>query len=229
MKDLNHKNLYIFLITLSLVNVVVYITCKNKSYFDFLNWNLILAWIPLVLSNLMYLIYKRSKVKSILLVLFGMLWLLFFPNSPYVITDLIHLTVMKDLYVNKGNIGFTYWIDFLVINLFSWTSLILGAISTYQMQYIFMSLYNKIISWCFVIIASVAGGYGILLGREYRLNSWEAITDWSKVTGIIKGSLTSNSVFFCLLFGLFIGTVYITIYILINCVSESSQGNKTRT
>ncbi|CAN7745491.1 DUF1361 domain-containing protein [Paenibacillus sp. LjRoot56] len=194
-----------------------------------MNWNLILAWIPLVLSNLMYLIYKRSKVKSILLVLFGMLWLLFFPNSPYVITDLIHLTVMKDLYVNKGNIGFTYWIDFLVINLFSWTSLILGAISTYQMQYIFMSLYNKIISWCFVIIASVAGGYGILLGREYRLNSWEAITDWSKVTGIIKGSLTSNSVFFCLLFGLFIGTVYITIYILINCVSESSQGNKTRT
>jgi uncharacterized membrane protein len=229
LKDLNHKNLYIFLVTLSLVNVVVYITCRNKSYFDFLNWNLFLAWIPLVLSNLMYLIYKRSKVKSIFLGLFGMLWLLFFPNSPYVITDLIHLTVLKDSYANNGNISFAYWIDFIVINLFSWTSLLLGAISIYQIQYIIMRLYNKIISWCFVIIASVAGGYGILLGREYRLNSWEAITDWSKVTGIIKGSLTSNSFFFCLLFGLFIGTVYLTIYLLINCVSASNQGSKTFT
>ncbi|CAN7237795.1 DUF1361 domain-containing protein [Paenibacillus sp. LjRoot153] len=188
-----------------------------------------MAWIPLVLSNLVYLIYKRSKVKSIFLVILGTLWLLFFPNSPYVITDLIHLTVLKDLYANNGNISFAYWIDFIVINLFSWTSLLLGAFSIYQIQYIIMSLYNKIISWCFVIIASVTGGYGILLGREYRLNSWEAITDWSKVTGIIERSLTSNSFFFCLLFGLFIGIVYVTIYLLINCMSASNQGSKTFT
>ncbi|KRF06544.1 hypothetical protein ASG89_18995 [Paenibacillus sp. Soil766] len=226
MKNLNHKNLFIFLVTLSLINVVVYIICRNKTYFDFLNWNLFLAWIPLVLSSLVYLIYKRSKVKSIFLVLLGMLWLLFFPNSPYVITDLIHLTVKKDLYATNGIIGFAYWIDFVVIHLFTWTSLLLGAFSTYQIQYVLMSLFNKTISWCFVMITSIAGGYGILLGREYRLNSWEAITDWSKVTGIIEGSLTSSSVFFCLLFGLFIGTVYVTIYVLINCMSASKEGKK---
>jgi uncharacterized membrane protein len=150
----------------------------------------------------------------------GILWLLFFPNSPSVITDLIHLTVMKDLYAYKGNITFAYWFDFLVILLFSWTSLLLGAISTYQIQFIIMSVCNKAISWCFVIVASAAGGYGILLGREYRLNSWEAITDWSKVIEVIKESLSSQSIFFCLLFGLFIGTVYVTVYLLINGVSK---------
>ncbi|MDR6550264.1 putative membrane protein [Paenibacillus qinlingensis] len=93
----------------------------------------------------------------------------------------------------------------------------------YQLQYILMNVYNKMIAWCFVIGTSVAGGYGILLGREYRLNSWEAITDWSKVTDIIKVSLTSHSIFFCLLFGLFIGTVYVSIYVLINHVSKLSQ------
>lgn len=227
MKDLNYKSLFLFLIILTVVDVVVYMICRNKTYFDFLVWNLFLAWIPLVLSSLLVLIYKYSRAKLIVLVVLGIPWLLFFPNSPYVITDLIHLTIKKDLYVNNGNFSFSYWVDFIVINLFSWTSLLLGAISTYHMQYTVMRLYNKIISWCFVSIASLAAGYGILLGREYRLNSWEAITDWEKVTGIIKGSLTSQSIFFCLLFGLFIGTVYGTVYFLINGVSRTVQGSKS--
>ncbi|OAS15077.1 DUF1361 domain-containing protein [Paenibacillus oryzisoli] len=227
MKELNDRNLFILLVILTTVNVVVYMICRNKTYFDFLIWNVFLAWIPFVLSSLIVFIYKYSKAKSIVLVVLGIPWLLFFPNSPYVITDLIHLTIKKDLYVNNENFTFSYWVDFIVINLFSWTSLLLGAISTYHMQYIVLRIYNKVISWCFVSIASFAAGYGILLGREYRLNSWEAITDWEKVTGIIKGSLTSQSIFFCLLFGLFIGIVYVTIYFLINGVSRTVQGSKS--
>jgi uncharacterized membrane protein len=51
MRDVNHKNVF-FLFILSVVNLVVYFVFRSKSYFDFLQWNLFLAWIPLVLSNL---------------------------------------------------------------------------------------------------------------------------------------------------------------------------------
>lgn len=218
MRDLNHKKLYFFFAILSSITVAVYVVCRSKTYFDFLIWNLFLAWIPFVLSSLVYLAFRqiKSRGKLLILVLLGLAWFLFFPNSAYVITDLIHLTFMKDAYIVKGHLGFGYWFDFIVIQFFSWTSLLLGAISTYQMQYIIMNLFNKMISWCFVMLTSIAGAYGILLGREYRLNSWDAITSWSNVAEIIRESLSRNSVIFCLLFGVFIGVVYVTVYSLIN-------------
>lgn len=221
MKDLSQRKLFIFLVILSVIDVVVYYLHRSNTYFDFLNWNLFLAWIPFVMSSLVYLTYKRSKKMSFYHVILGFLWLLFFPNSPYVITDLIHLTINKSIYATKGVITIAYWFDLLVILLFAWTCLLLGAISTYQIQFMLSRVYNKLVSWCFVIISAIAGGYGILLGREYRLNSWEVVTDLSKVTEIIKRSLSSHSILFCLFFGLFIGIVYVTIYFLINSLSKS--------
>lgn len=227
MKELIPKRLYIFLAILSLLDAAVYIGFRNKTYFDFLFWNLYLAWIPLIASSLALLVYKRMKGRTgaFVLVLLGLAWLLFFPNSPYVITDLIHLTVMKQIYVVKGqsHLNHDFWHDLSVILLFAWTGLLLGAASIYQIQHIVMKLSNKLVSWCFALLASILGGYGIFLGREYRLNSWDVLRDWRQVAHIIKWSITGNSVLFSLLLGTFIGIVYITFYVLINGISKSDS------
>ena len=53
-------------------------------------WNLVLAWIPFALA---LLIYERARAGASLRVLapLGLLWLVFFPNAPYLVTDLKHV------------------------------------------------------------------------------------------------------------------------------------------
>jgi len=53
-------------------------------------WNLVLAWIPYVLAVAVYRRFRRGSARAPLVV-GGLLWLLFFPNAPYVITDLNYL------------------------------------------------------------------------------------------------------------------------------------------
>src|SRR5687767_1528490 len=75
---------------------------KSSSYI-FLYWNLFLAIIPYILSLLIYKYYFQNAKKPVFFLLIGF-WLLFFPNAPYIVTDLIHL---------KKRSGFPHWYDTL--------------------------------------------------------------------------------------------------------------------
>lgn len=63
----------------------------NTTTFIKMTWNLLLAWVPLLISMVMVDAAKR-RVLSVLV----LAWLLFFPNAPYIITDLIHLGSSPD-------------------------------------------------------------------------------------------------------------------------------------
>ena len=60
---------------------------SGSLLFIFLIWNIFLAWIPLIISS--YLRSGSAKGWKPYTLLFT--WLLFFPNSLYIITDLVHL------------------------------------------------------------------------------------------------------------------------------------------
>src|SRR6266704_6777574 len=55
-----------------------------------LAWNLFLAWIPFVLALIVY-DWGKSDASPPALGVAAMLWLLFLPNAPYVITDLKYI------------------------------------------------------------------------------------------------------------------------------------------
>ena len=59
--------------------------------FIFLVWNLFLAWIPYIISNT-YTKYDHQFKSRLMLFLTVMIWLPFFPNAPYILTDLFHLS-----------------------------------------------------------------------------------------------------------------------------------------
>lgn len=226
MKTLNHWYLHLFLILLSLSTVGVYFLFKNQTYFEFLIWNLFLAWIPYILAVIAHFIHTRKSMilKKFILIVVGLAWLLFLPNSPYVITDFIHLTILKDSYVQKGTLSFKYWYDFFIIFLFAWNGLLLGCSSMYIIQKIWKERFNHFVSWLIITLTALLCGYGILLGREYHLNSWDALRT-NKILEILRETLHQEAFVFCLLVGFVIMTVYVTFYVLVNGIGGSRNSN----
>src|SRR4029077_2825975 len=67
--------------------IAVRVLYTGNDYYTNLVWNLFLAWIPLGLALYAYDGYRKGQGRLRLWAAGG-LWLLFFPNAFYIITDL---------------------------------------------------------------------------------------------------------------------------------------------
>jgi uncharacterized membrane protein len=71
--------------------IVLRVERTGSGYYLFLIWNLFLASVPLVASTGLRLAQRCRLPLLIQVGCFGF-WLLFLPNAPYILTDLLHLT-----------------------------------------------------------------------------------------------------------------------------------------
>jgi uncharacterized membrane protein len=126
-------------------------------------WNLFLAWIPLGLALLLYDRHVRRAGLATLAGL-GLLWLLFFPNAPYIVTDFQHLA---------GSTGEKFLYDAVLIATAATTGLLLGFVSLYLLQAIVRRGVGAGYAWLFVFAALGLGSFGVYLGRVLRWNSWD--------------------------------------------------------
>src|SRR5207253_7388376 len=85
----------------------------------YLIWNLFLAWIPFALAVFVYDRWRRRQT-GLLLCALGGIWLLFFPNAPYIATDFVHL---------RQDASAPYWYDAVAIAAFAWIGVLLGFAS----------------------------------------------------------------------------------------------------
>jgi uncharacterized membrane protein len=122
------------LFSVSLIAARVYFT--EKVTFVFLVWNLFLAAIPFVISSV--LVVYQHKLSRVVLFSGFLLWLLFFPNAPYILTDLFHL---------KERAGVPLWFDLMVILSAAWNGLILGLLSLQDIQHVISKRFSVIWSW----------------------------------------------------------------------------------
>lgn len=137
----------------------------DSDVYCFLAWNLFLAFIPYVIS------YKIAKDTSILknkrkLFLLLGLWLLFIPNTFYILTDLFHL---RDIYSAPG------WFDLLLLLSFAWNGLLLGILSLKQVETVIQQVWGRKFSLLIVFIVMCLNALGIYIGRYLRYNSWDVI------------------------------------------------------
>ena len=185
---------------------------SHTHHFQTLVWNLFLAWIPLVLSALIYRAStRRGEVTRWILVPVAIVWLLFFPNAPYIVTDLVHLGQYQD--------NVPSWYDVMLVAWFAWTGLLLGVVSLRLMQEIVERARGSRAGWAFVFFVTAAGSVGIYVGRFLRFNSWNvfqapltlADTGWDQVNRPDAGELLLG---FSILFGLLFLFVYCTISLL---------------
>jgi uncharacterized membrane protein len=137
-------------------------------------WNLFLAWIPLLLALLIHALSTRSKRPLLPLAVCGIAWFLFFPNAPYLVTDLVHWQIHWPV---------PKWFDLLMIMSFAWTGLLLGYLSLYLMQELVRRRVGRGWSWNFVVLVLALSSFGIYLGRFQRWNSWDV---FSRPIGVLS-------------------------------------------
>lgn len=139
---------------------------------------------------------------------FGAAWLVFFPNAPYIFTDIIHVT----RYYNR------FWVDLMLVLTNALTGLVIGFVSLYLMQSAVRRMAGAIASWFFVAVVAALSGFGICLGRFLRLNSWDVLMPWKMVHSIGRWVTTPpaypGSIAFPLLFAAFLFTAYLMLYAL---------------
>ncbi len=176
-----------------------------------LAWNLFLAWIPLLLSLAAHGLYARRTVLGyVSMAACAIVWLLFFPNALYVVTDLLHLWP-------KNNVPI--WFDLVMILSFAWTSYLLGIVSLYLMQSVVSDSFGKWTGWLFVIITLGLGSLGVYLGRFLRWNSWDVFFQPASLMqsmwdGMRDPLAHPRTLVFSLLFALFFISSYLTLFTL---------------
>lgn len=128
----------------------------------YLVWNLFLAWVPLGWA-LLVRCWERTPWRAAGA---GAGWLLFFPNAPYLVTDLVHLRPQSPV---------PLWADILLLQYFIWLALMLGFASLLEMQALLRRRLGHRASWGFVVGALALAGFGVYLGRFERWNSWDVL------------------------------------------------------
>jgi uncharacterized membrane protein len=181
-------------------------------------WNLFLAWIPFILAYFAYLLSWRRILIFLVIPAFAFLWLIFFPNAPYILTDLQHLSD------SAGSVP--VWYDVILLVWFSWTGMLMGIVSLYLMQEIIKRHFGRFLAWTFVVIVAGLTSAGIYIGRFVRLNSWDILQDPAGTANDIWSWLSDpslRSVGFIALYTLFFVFVYLTLYAFGHILQEHAE------
>ena len=191
----------------SVVLVLARMAYSDSQQYRGLIWNLFLAWIPFVLAYVAYALSWRRVWLYFAIPIFAFLWLIFYPNAPYILTDLQHL--------NQTTTSAPLWFDVILLVWFSWTGMLLGLISLYLMHEIVHRLFGRWPGWVFVLIISGLSSAGIYVGRFLRWNSWDILQNPSELAMDILGLAIDPSLrllAFTTLFAVFFLFVYLTLY-----------------
>lgn len=138
---------------------------SGTRHFLFLNWNLFLAFIPWLFTMILTLNPNLQKSR---LAVFGMLgvWLLFFPNASYILTDLFHLSHHSSMPI---------WFDLVLILAFAWTGLMYGFLSLWNLERLMEQFLSKRVIVMLSVFLLFVSSFGIYIGRYLRWNSWDIL------------------------------------------------------
>jgi uncharacterized membrane protein len=139
---------------------------SSSVTYIFLGWNLILAWIPYLAALWATRLHLQNPRRWWTLVIPGLLWLTFFPNAPYLMTDFVHLLERPPV---------PLWYDIGMLTAFAWTGLFLAVYSLRAIHKLVEHYLGSIPSWLFALTILGLGGLGVYLGRFLRWNSWDLL------------------------------------------------------
>ena len=220
----NRYNLAVFILLNMACAVCIMLVAARVAYSDNtrhvgLIWNLFLAWIPFILAYFLHMVSWKRVLLYISIPIVAFLWLIFFPNAPYMLTDLQDLA--------RTNVGAPLWYDVLIVVWCSWTGTLLGVISLYLMQDIVIRTFGRVTGWVFVLVISSLSSFGIYIGRFVRLNSWDILQDPAETAMNILGLVIDPSMrlaAFTFLYTFF----FLFIFLLLYSFSHMLQEQTTR-
>jgi uncharacterized membrane protein len=179
----------------SCILVGIRIFHTGKITFIFMIWNLFLAYVPYAISTCMTArgagetraardareihptrqagaaLASRRRQSQFFTALLFLAWLLFIPNSFYILTDLYHLAD------NHRNSLVPEWFDLALILSFAWNGLLLGILSVRQIEKILIPQASIFQEWLFLYPVMWLNALGVYTGRYLRYDSWDIITN----------------------------------------------------
>ena len=197
------KDLVILIILSTILNIGR-VSFFGKFNFLFLFWNMFLAFIPYLISSWMLWYSDNKKPYKLFMIIGFVAWIIFLPNAPYLVTDLIHtgrIMVVPVFY------------DLTVLFSSALVGLLFAFYSLSHIERIFLKKFgNKATTLCMIVVIFISS-FGIYLGRFIRFNSWHILTDVSsvflKVWAIISKPYTHQDVYlFSTFFFFFIFMLY---------------------
>lgn len=157
------------LAALSLVSIsllTLRIQLSDSSRYIFLLWNLVLAVIPLLLAWWLVMRIRKHgwlRPKQLLLTL---LWLVFLPNSFYLISDFVHLRQTYEA---------SLLYDIVMLKSFVVAGLVMGYASVYMVHRQLTRRLAAHTSWALISIIFLLSSFAIYLGRFTDWNSWDIV------------------------------------------------------
>ena len=204
MADSRRVVLIVSLVATSGLTIALGVTDPTASVFyptRFLVWNLVLAWIPVFFAAGFAIVRGRGW-----LIPLGLGWLAFLPNSPYLVTDLVHLAE-----------GVELWRHVLQYGVAAWTGIILGVVSMHLVHQRVAREFGAVTGWIAVVVSVGLCAMGVVIGRFQRWNSWDLVTRPDAVAASTLDWVSSpfahvQSTGVALAVGAFFGLAYLTVW-----------------
>ena len=143
-------------------------------------WNLTLAWLPYIFAVIASSVYGITPKRWWLIFLFGFLWLVFFPNAPYIVTDFYYLDPRPPV---------PLWFDISLIAIFAFTGCFLAIASLRTIHVMIDKSLGRIYGWLFALFSLGLASFGVYLGRFGRYNSWDILLEPKSILQEIAGNL----------------------------------------
>lgn len=163
------RQLVVALVGASLVSVGLWVigaVSQERWYEWYLSWNLFLAWLPLIFAWLLVRTLKTKPWSSWEGIMLTFLWLVFLPNSFYMVSDFIHLREVPAEHVLYDTVMFASFI---------FCGATLGFLSLYLVH---EQLRKRLSTRATVLIVGailLLCSFAIYLGRNLRWNTWDIL------------------------------------------------------
>ncbi len=154
---------------ISLVSVglmISRIAFSSSLRYTFLFWNLALAVVPVLLAWWLVRRIKQFGWLKWQQILLSVLWVIFLPNSFYIITDLIHL---------RANYEADILFDVTLLISFIITGLLLGYTSVYLVHQQILQRFRERSAYGLIAFLFLIVSFAVCLGRYLRWNTWDIV------------------------------------------------------
>lgn len=190
----------IFAIILNILRIFLF----GTQSFVYILWNIFLAIIPFLVSSVISLYINKKNFYNPIFILGFLVWLLFLPNAPYVITDFIHLGEIRSVPIMY---------DIILLFVSSTVSLLFGLYSLEQIENIFLIKFSNKVTKIILYITILFTSFGIYLGRTLRFNSWDLFFNHSSLFSSILDIFSNpekhfNAYFYTIIFFFLIYTSF---------------------
>ena len=149
-----------------LITVLIHSVSAGHITFRWLGWNVFLAFIPWAVSILAVQQFQRKRL--VFASMLALLWLLFFPNAPYIVTDLVHMPEAHERH---------WWFDQIVMFSAAMVGLMLARYSWQRMKWMLERSMNIRVATVLSYGVLYLTAFGVYLGRFARWNSWDVVAD----------------------------------------------------